>query len=93
MATRSEITNQEDTVNIKTVLEKYPTAIVVKYKTQFDVGFRPKGASFFIIQEGKDSEYALGFGETESDAWMMATNWMENDYDGYPIEDAKLEME
>jgi hypothetical protein len=98
MATRSRITNQ-DTVNIKSVLEKYPTAISVEHKTQFDVGFRPKGVSFFIIQEGKDAKYALGFGSTESDAWMMATNWLENDtpafddYVGYPIEDAKLEME
>ena len=97
MTTRSEITNQ-DTVNIKTVLEKYPTAISVEHKTQFDVGFRPKGVSFFIIQEGKYAKYALGFGSTESDAWMMATNWLENDdddddYVGYPIEDAKLEME
>lgn len=96
MAANLKIENQDDTLNIKSVLEKYPTAIAVEYKTQFDVGFRPKGASFFIIQEGKDSGYALGFGETESDAWMMATNWMENDnddYDGYPIEDVKLEME
>ena len=98
MTTRSRITKQ-DTVNIKTVLAKYPTAIAVEYKTQFDVGFRPKGVSFFIIQEGKDAKYALGFGSTESDAWMMATNWLENDtpafddYAGYPIEDAKLEME
>jgi hypothetical protein len=99
MATRSRIANQEDTVNIKSVLEKYPTAISVEHKTQFDVGFRPKGVSFFIIQEGKDAKYALGFGSTESDAWMMATNWLENNtpafdgYVGYPIEDAKLEME
>ena len=96
MAANLKIENQDDTLNIKSVLAKYPTAIAVEYKTQFDVGFRPKGASFFIIQEGKDAEYALGFGETESDAWMMATNWLENDnddYDGYPIEDAKLEME
>lgn len=86
-------------MNNKKVLAKYPTAIAVEYKTQFDVGFRPKGVSFFIIQEGKDSEYALGFGSTEKDAWMMATNWLKvdmsfiKDYKGYPIEDAKLEME
>jgi hypothetical protein len=86
-------------MNNKRVLAKYPTAIAVEYKTQFDVGFRPKGVSFFIIQEGKDSEYALGFGLTEKGAWMMATAWLQNDmsfikdYKGYPIEDAKLEME
>ena len=83
----------------KRVLAKYPTAVAVEYKTQFDVGFRPKGVSFFIIQEGKDSEYALGFGSTEKRAWQMATAWLQNDmsfikdYKGYPIEDAKLEME
>lgn len=86
-------------MNNKRVLKKYPTAIAVEYKTKFDVGFRPKGVSFFIIQEGKDSEYALGFGSTEKDAWSMATKWLKNDmsfikdYKGYPIEEAKLEME
>lgn len=83
----------------KKVLERYPTAIAVEYKTQFNEGFRPKGVSFFIIQEGKDAEYALGFGLTEKSAWEMATIWLKNDmsvfkdYKGYPIEDAKLEME
>ena len=86
-------------MNNKRVLAKYPTAIAVEYKTQFDEGFRPKGVSFFIIQEGKDSEYALGFGRSEGDAWKMAKAWLGNDmsvfkdYKGYPIEDAKLEME
>jgi hypothetical protein len=86
-------------MNNKRVLAKYPTAIAVEYKTQFDEGFRPKGVSFFIIQEGKESKYALGFGSTEKSAWMMATAWLQNDmsfikdYKGYPIEDAKLEME
>lgn len=86
-------------MNNKKVLAKYPTAIAVEYKTEFDEGFRPKGVSFFIIQEGKESEYALGFGLTEKDAWGMATIWLNNDmsfikdYKGYPIEDAKLEME
>ena len=86
-------------MNNKRVLAKYPTAVAVEYKTQFDVGFRPKGVSFFIIQESKESEYALGFGSTEKSAWMMATAWLQNDmsfikdYKGYPIEDAKLEME
>ena len=86
-------------MNNKRVLAKYPTAIAVEYKTQFDEGFRPKGVSFFIIQEGKESEYALGFGLTEKGAWEMATIWLKNDmsfikdYKGYPIEDAKLEME
>tara|TARA_R110000868_G_scaffold4165_1_gene25805 strand:+ start:3802 stop:4062 length:261 start_codon:yes stop_codon:yes gene_type:complete len=86
-------------MNNKKVLAKYPTAIAVEYKTQFDEGFRPKGVSFFIIQEGKESKYSLGFGLTEKYAWMMATIWLKNDmsffkdYKGYPIEDAKLEME
>jgi hypothetical protein len=83
----------------KKVLERYPTAIAVEYKTQFNEGFRPKGVSFFIIQEGNDAEYALGFGRSEEDAWKMAKAWLGNDmsvfkdYKGYPIEDAKLEME
>ena len=86
-------------MNNKRVLAKYPTAIAVEYKTQFDEGFRPKGVSFFIIQEGKESEYALGFGRSEENAWKMAKAWLGNDmsvfkdYKGYPIEDAKLEME
>lgn len=86
-------------MNNKRVLAKYPTAVAVEYKTRFDEGFRQKGVSFFIIQEGKDSGYALGFGSTEKAAWMMATAWLQNDmsfikdYKGYPIEDAKLEME
>jgi hypothetical protein len=83
----------------KRVLAKYPTAIAVEYKTKFDVGFVGKGVKFYIIQESKDSEYALGFGRTEKDAWKMAKAWLGNDmsvfkdYKGYPIEDAKLEME
>jgi hypothetical protein len=83
----------------KKVLERYPTAIAVEYKTQFDVGFVGKDVSFFIIQESKDAKYALGFGRSEKDAWEMATIWLKNDmsfikdYKGYPIEDAKLEME
>ena len=83
----------------KRVLKKYPTAIAVEYRTQFDVGFVGKGVKFYIIQEGNDTEYALGFGRSEKDAWMMATAWLKNDmsfiedYKGYPIEDAKLEME
>jgi hypothetical protein len=83
----------------KKVLERYPTAIAVEYKTQFDVGFVGKDVSFFIIQEGKDAEYVLGFGRSEKDAWKMAKAWLGNDmsmfkdYKGYPIEDAKLEME
>jgi hypothetical protein len=83
----------------KRVLAKYPTAIAVEYETKFDVGFVGKGVKFYIIQESKDSEYALGFGRTEKDAWKMAKAWLGNDmsvfkdYKGYPIEDAKLEME
>jgi len=83
----------------KKVLERYPTAIAVEYKTQFEVGFVGKDVSFFIIQESKDAKYALGFGRTEKSAWEMATIWLKNDmsfikdYKGYPIEDAKLEME
>jgi hypothetical protein len=54
---------------------------------------------FYIIQESKDSEYALGFAHSERGAWQMAESWLGNDmsmfkdYKGYPIEDAKLEME
>jgi hypothetical protein len=83
----------------KRVLKRYPTAIAVEYRTQFDVGFVGKDVKFFIIQESKDSKYALGFGRTEKVAWQMATAWLQNnmsvfkDYKGYPIEDAKLEME
>ena len=83
----------------KRVLAKYPTAIVVEYETKFDVGFVGKGVKFYIIQESKDSEYALGFARSERGAWQMATAWLGNDmsvfkdYKGYPIEDAKLEME
>jgi hypothetical protein len=83
----------------KRVLKKYPTAIAVEYRTQFDVGFVGKGVKFYIIQEGNDTEYALGFGPSEKAAWKMATAWLQNDmsfikdYKGYPIEDAKLEME
>jgi hypothetical protein len=86
-------------MNNKKVLEKYPTAIAVEYRTQFDVGFVGKGVKFYIIQEGNDTEYALGFGRSEKDAWKMSTAWLQNDmsfikdYKGYPIEDAKLEME
>jgi hypothetical protein len=83
----------------KRVLAKYPTAIAVEYETKFDVGFVGKGVKFYIIQESKDSEYALGFARSERGAWQMATAWLQNDmsfikdYKGYPIEDAKLEME
>lgn len=86
-------------MNNKKVLKRYPTAIAVEYRTQFDVGFVGKDAKFYIIQEGKDSKYALGFGRSEKTAWQMATDWLQNDmsvfkdYKGYPIEDAKLEME
>jgi hypothetical protein len=86
-------------MNNKKVLKKYPEAVAVEYKTQFDTGFVGKGVSFFIIQEGNNPEYALGFGRTEKDAWRMATTWLGNDmsvfkdYKGYPIENAKLEME
>ena len=81
------------------VLEKYPTAIAVEYQTKFDVGFVGKGVKFYIIQESKDSEYALGFARSERGAWQMAEAWLQNDmsmfpdYKGYPIEQAKLEME
>jgi hypothetical protein len=81
------------------VLEKYPTAIAVEYQTKFDVGFVGKGVKFYIIQESKDSEYALGFARSERGAWQMAEAWLKNDmsmfpdYKGYPIEQAKLEME
>ena len=83
----------------KRVLKKYPTAIAVEYRTEFEVGFVGKGVKFFVIQESKDSEYALGFGRSEKDAWKMATAWLDNDmsmfkdYKGYPLEEAKLEME
>lgn len=83
----------------KRVLKKYPTAIAVEYRTKFDAGFVGKGVKFFVIQESKDSEYALGFGRSEKDAWKMATAWLDNDmsmfkdYKGYPLEEAKLEME
>jgi hypothetical protein len=83
----------------KRVLKRYPTAIAVEYRTQFDVGFVCKDVKFFIIQESKDSKYALGFARSERGAWQMATAWLQNDmsafkdYKGYPIEDAKLEME
>jgi hypothetical protein len=83
----------------KKVLKRYPTAIAVEYQTQFDVGFVGKGSKFYIIQEGKDSKYALGFGRSEKTAWQMSTAWLNNDmsifknYKGYLIEDAKLEME
>ena len=83
----------------KRVLAKYPTAIAVEYETKFHVGFVGKGVKFYIIQESKDSEYALGFARSERGAWQMATAWLGNDmsvfkdYKGYPIEDAKLEME
>jgi hypothetical protein len=86
-------------MNNKRVLKRYPTAIAVEYRTQFDVGFVGKDVKFFIIQERRDSEYALGFGRTEKEAWQMATVWLDvdtsalKDYKGYPIEDAKLEME
>jgi|LakMenE01Jun11ns_1017448.scaffolds.fasta_scaffold9642824_1 hypothetical protein len=86
-------------MNNKKVLEKYPTAIAVEYQTKFDVGFVGKGQKFYIIQDREDSEYALGFGRTEKAAWEMATIWLKNDmsmfpdYKGYPIEEAKLEME
>jgi len=80
----------------KRVLKRYPTAIAVEYQTQFEEGFVGKGSKFYIIQEGKDSKYALGFARSEKVAWMVATAWLDNDmsafkdYKGYPIEDAKL---
>jgi hypothetical protein len=86
-------------MNNKRVLKRYPTAIAVEYRTQFDVGFRPKGVKFFVIQKSKYSKYALGFGLTEKDAWSMATIWLKVDtsrlkgYRGYPVSDARLEME
>jgi hypothetical protein len=86
-------------MNNKRVLKRYPTAIAVEYRTQFDVGFVGKDVKFFIIQESRDSEYALGFARSERGAWQVAESWLQNDmsmfkdYKGYPIEDAKLEME
>jgi hypothetical protein len=86
-------------MNNKKVLERYPTAIAVEYRTKFDVGIVGKGVKFYIIQESKDSEYALGFARSERGAWQMAESWLQNDmsmfpdYKGYPIDQAKLEME
>ena len=86
-------------MNNKRVLKRYPTAIAVEYRTQFDVGFVGKDVKFFIIQESRDSEYALGFARSERGAWQVAESWLQNDmsmfkdYKGYPIEEAKLEME
>lgn len=86
-------------MNNKRVLAKYPNAIVQEYKTEFEVGYRGKGVSVFIIKENPDSLYTIGFGYTKKEAWQMATVWLQNkpskdpNYKGYLVEDAKLEME
>ncbi len=86
-------------MNNKKVLAKYPNAVAQEFKTEFEVGFRGKGVSFFIIKENPDSIYTIGFDETEEEAWHVAALWLDNkpskdpNYKGYLIEDAKLYME
>ena len=85
--------------NNKKVLAKYPNAVAQRYVTEFEEGYRGKGIPFYIIKENPDSIHTIGFGATEKEAWQTATQWLKNEtsklegYEGYLIEDAKLEME
>lgn len=86
-------------MNNEKVLAKYPNAIAQRFETEFEEGFRGKGVPFYIIKENADSIYTIGFGDTEKEAWEMATVWLKNKpsnlpgYKGYLIKDATLEME